>query len=351
MALTPEANSEAMESIHLDGKQRLEDDDDKILRSRLQEGRTPVSKDMLQKALSRARRGLFAQHSSATSIWRAPISLFGEIDNREAVRRGVPAWAINTVCRVQQLVEEAAALDNCTDNYEAQIESAFVQGRGIDASRVLLLLEQLDSLAAKLQAEMKCLQEARVAFDEPRQAVQSEATHQESNRPTLATAAAGKEVCDLEVPIIQPAKPKSTLWRSVVEVGKKVKSRAAPPAELQASLNAQISAAGRSSRDMVRGALESASRFGEGVRLHGLGAELTPLIGIRNPRTLAAPQPPAWYQVTGRPSAWLCAEDVVGDRRALDARLQLHDLDNTSREAQSRWERCCRGSERRWSLP
>lgn len=178
----------------------------------------------------------------------------------------------------------------------------------------------------------------------------------------------------------------SGLWGSMVKVGKnaarvsgavskvgkqaahgaiaaaaEAKRRAAPSPELKVALGAHLDAAGRGLDAAVREALAVTSRVGEGVILGSFAfAGDMPEFG-RNPQAhqrdqAADPEPEQqgrlpWNKVWGRPSPYLSVEETVRDHRTLDAKLKLHLCEHGHDSAQSRWERCRRGSERRWSLP
>lgn len=325
------------------------DGDDTRLKSQLRGGDEPISASLLREVLSRALEAVNAEHRALTAAWRAPISLFDEHAREKAVSRGVPSWAVAIVGRVQVLVDEAAALDDLATNYQGQITAGKRAGRGIAREPLLKLLEGLESLAVQLRTALEQLRAARAAFDAPADAPSECPFTAHARNEASATAALEGELRNVEVPILAPEPTHQRLWQSVVAAGRKVKYRATPSVEVQAAVGARLGAAGRSSRNLVRGAFDTASRLGEG--LLSLQEGTHPLLR----RVLQETSPPRrkWDEVSGHPSDWINVEDSVRLHRRIELRLNLYEslpehwLQNP---AQSHWERCRRGSERRWTL-
>jgi hypothetical protein len=252
-------------------------------------------------------------------------------------------------------VDDAAALRDLTDAYQVQIKVGQHAGRGINPHSLLKLLEGLDNLAKQLRVALAQVRAARAAFDAPAEApLQCPLDSFDPRKDTSAIAALASELDNVEVPILAPEPAARVagqrLWRSVLEAGRKVKHKATPSAEMQAAVGARLGAAGRSSRSMVLGALDTASRLSEGILSLQEGNQLL--------RRALGDSPPLqrmrWDEVAGHPSDWINAEEPVWMRRRAEVRLRLHEALPEQRHenpAQSRWERCRTGSERRWSLP
>lgn len=124
----------------------------------------------LREVLRKVQESVDSGHSSLTTVWGTPLSLFSKADETSAEEQGVPAWAVASIRMGQRLVDEAAELRDMTDVYEAQLlvaEREDNKGRGVLRSPVLTLIGCLEELAPRFAAQVSCLILARDAFDRP----------------------------------------------------------------------------------------------------------------------------------------------------------------------------------------
>eukprot|EP00971_Amphidinium_carterae_P316875 6299296-Amphidinium_carterae.1 len=102
----------------------------------------------------------------AVGAWGGPLSLFDEQSEVSLGLRGAPASVTHAARHGQQLVQEAALLEDRTNLYEAQIVAAQRSGRGILRSPLLKVLEWADGLLERFMAHLPELQKARATVDE-----------------------------------------------------------------------------------------------------------------------------------------------------------------------------------------
>eukprot|EP00747_Dinoflagellata_sp_TGD_P206535 gnl/TRDRNA2_/TRDRNA2_80234_c0_seq1.p1 gnl/TRDRNA2_/TRDRNA2_80234_c0~~gnl/TRDRNA2_/TRDRNA2_80234_c0_seq1.p1 ORF type:complete len:428 (+),score=95.29 gnl/TRDRNA2_/TRDRNA2_80234_c0_seq1:14-1297(+) len=154
--------------------------------------------DMLR-LLQEAHAKMDAKHSQMTSTWRCPLSLFGEREASAAASRGVPSEAIAAVWAGQRLVDEAAALVDRCDVYEAQLSIAIrdgSQGKGLLRAPVCKLTESVNSMSLRLERYIPRMVSARKAFDAPQDAVLADLQVDEAEAEIAKSLS-----LDLELPI------------------------------------------------------------------------------------------------------------------------------------------------------
>jgi hypothetical protein len=111
-----------------------------------------------QEVLDRADVG----HRDLTIAWRGPVSIFEDKQQKAALDRGVPSWAIDTVKKAQRLTAEKAKLQQNVDDLHKALRDG---GRVSMNEEVNVVIEGLEELALQLSAFVPCLVKARAAFD------------------------------------------------------------------------------------------------------------------------------------------------------------------------------------------
>lgn len=287
----------------------------------------PVSGTELRAALRGCYGSVTAGHRALTAAWGAPLSLFGHAAEAEAARRGVSSQTLSTLREARQLVDEASCLGDRADGYEAQIAIAHRQGRGVRADALLSHLDECEALAGRLRAQLPRLREARASFQQPASPDSGCALGAAADLPmhsrspeallsgTTAAFAALPEV------ILEPTKQEGLVPPLLRSFWQGLRQR---------------------SNEMMPRALELAvDAVGYAVAATG-----------RAPGLAKASVHSSWKETSGQPAAWL---DLVEDaataarRREQLVRLSCELVDFGS--AKSRWERCRRRTDRRWTLP
>lgn len=370
----------------------------KVLRSAKTTQDEPLSRAAVLKALREAQDAVRIRHCELTKAWGAPISLFGKRHEDQAVARGVPRWAIDKVREVQELLDEVTVLGNHVESYEIQIEEAFSQGRRVTRHGLSFLLQRLESHEHHLQAQLSSLRAARAAFGRPADAPQELPVSSPSVEkrgcdlgidpkerrivPVLDDALltfsemcnrlsayhhTTQELCDVwndlspckskvQTNIIEPTSKEK--WRTAVGgmlhsmrvAGKSaVKAAAAATSEQRvAELRAQLDTARSRARRQVGNLMEGVGELGSLNLLSPFGGLSSVVSSPREERS-----PCAWDEVSGRPSSWLAVDEIAREQRAINSRVSLFSQaasPSFSGSAQSRWERCRRHYDRRWSL-
>lgn len=133
----------------------------------------------IRRVLRRGNDRAQSAHQAITKTWRTPLSLFDAEAEAAAVGRGTPAWALECVRITQQLVGEAAELQDYADVYDAQLVAAAESGRGLHLPSLLAQVDRLDSLAHRFDlllsshaGTLSTLCAARAAIDSPAAAMQ-----------------------------------------------------------------------------------------------------------------------------------------------------------------------------------
>eukprot|EP00929_Paragymnodinium_shiwhaense_P052125 TRINITY_DN26129_c0_g2_i1.p1 TRINITY_DN26129_c0_g2~~TRINITY_DN26129_c0_g2_i1.p1 ORF type:complete len:386 (-),score=56.35 TRINITY_DN26129_c0_g2_i1:27-1106(-) len=309
-------------------------------------------------ALQRARSRLDGAHRSATEVWQSPLSLFSAAAEARASRRGVPLWAVFIVRDAKALAEEAVRLRDLGETYEAQILTALRDGREVHREHLLQLFERLSNLTSRMYTHMPRLKAARAAFDAPEQAPQQEPGDLPESRAAPVTTVADEAEVILKplsqapnsfLSSISAAGTFDGMWRLLqTSQGRGAYSQASssqmapdqpiqrPEEDATASRPASDAAAVRKQRlkGWASPVFEAASAA-LGLKTH--------VHRVESPETVCR-QP--WHDVRGSVSSWLVVEDVARQRQHIRARLELP----MGAGSHSRWKRCRRGPERRWTL-
>lgn len=369
-----------------------EEEDAKNVRMALRgnPGDPPLSRERLGRVLKRAHDDLLLAHRGATETWGLPLSLFDTAAAEMALRRGVPCWAVQAVQEACELVGEAAHLGHCHEAYEEQFEAAFRSKTRIAAAPVLELLDQLHSLAQRVRAHLPLLQAAQGAFKAPKEAPASapqlallaraqidQVSHGSRDSALFAggaSAAAPFSVASLQKDpsyILEPrsatdvlAEQARSLWKVVKTQGEDAWSSAQAKESRELMLGS-LHTAKRGALKVAGAAVTAASAAGWGTAGYSAAAStawrLTCSSWPRSAQAAAEPPPDEeaasppqrrrWDQVRGRPAPWLAVEELQRDRRLAAAACgRLSSRASLGIGAQSRWERCRRSYDRRWTL-
>jgi len=329
-----------------------------------------LSPESLCGALHRSHAAVQEAHRLATQLWRSPLSLFDGC----AKHAGVPRWSVDAVQRAKLLVQEAARLGRLVETYGTQVNMAKRDHRGIARQPVLVLLDQLDSLARDLREHLSLLQAARSSFDTAKEAwartaglvgchvsatsstatvIQPKGDSDVDGQPTcsevdecgkgwalreLAAALDGPQGSstvqeDVE-DILEPRRPVNgaALWHRL-------------PRMLDTSLSSftttcttlrQITP---QTPPVVRAAEADVAMEHDGALVHADEEIQTPIN--------------SWTRTRGQASPWLALIETAEECRHRDMLsnerwLLTHSQDQST---ENRWKRCRRRSDRRWSLP
>lgn len=121
----------------------------------------------MQRTLRRAQSAVEVLHRQVTTTWREPLSLFDASAAAKAADRGVPQWAVQAVQLAVRSVDDAVSVDDLRHRYEMQIDSAVRDGRKLERTPLVKLLERCDRLAEVFRELVPLLAKARQAFDKP----------------------------------------------------------------------------------------------------------------------------------------------------------------------------------------
>jgi len=177
----------------------------------------------LRGLLSHSREAVGASHRAVTAAWRGPLSLFEERDARKAFSNGVPAWAVACICKARRLVDSSAELGDLGDVYDAQLQLAERDGRGIIRAPVLALVAELDVLTLQLGGHEPFVLAAREAFDKPVAPLQDD-TPSEGMERALAELANSVHT-ELPISILRDRGRLGEIWRMQGDALKRVLGR------------------------------------------------------------------------------------------------------------------------------
>mmetsp|Transcript_66606 Transcript_66606/g.124303 ORF Transcript_66606/g.124303 Transcript_66606/m.124303 type:complete len:569 (+) Transcript_66606:46-1752(+) len=153
---------------YVDPYNKLSSDEDyeNVLRWALQSKSTPAyGAEQLCWLLRQSHMRVHGAKRQAVGAWGGPLSLFDEQSEVSLGLRGAPASVTHAARHGQQLVAEAALLEDRTNLYEAQIVAAQRSGRGVLRGPLLKVLDWADDLLQRFLAHIPELQKARAVVD------------------------------------------------------------------------------------------------------------------------------------------------------------------------------------------
>lgn len=350
-----------------------------------------ISADHLRGALRRAHDAVKLEHQAATEAWRGPLSLFkscrlGSRCRADCLQIGhsitcrnaqeLADWAVEAVHTAQRLVKEAARLGDRTDLYVAQINLAEHEELGIHKGLVLEHMERLDRLAQRLHAHLEPLRLARDALDAHVEG--SPAVMEPPSLPLAAACAAAHAVEEAArrggAPALSyaPEAIRSVSEDAGVDILMFSQSLEAEDEDdethqliiserpkqhrsttlLQDHVQRGWRSVKNSSKVSLVRLLESAAELNIDSVLGGIAASAVPYqISARSVRADNVESPRrSWEDVRGVPAESLDLADPVGERQAAAAQAErIRPILGDG--AHSRWERCRRRTDRRWTLP
>lgn len=343
-----------------------------VRRTLLEEPRS-IKGSQLQAALAQSHAAMEKGHKALTSAWGTPLSLFDSAAEAVAVRRGVPLLALAAVRHGRALVEEATALGDRTDAYEAQIAIAAREGRGLKRDALLAHFDALDVMGRRLAGHLQAMQDARVAFT---------STPPAAVRPSAAAAALARAIFDqggLAEPQHQPqahlpqeASPppvsrqplEPEILRQLEELQEKFQREDVRSDEVDVAQTTilepakPMTKAEAKMRSMWRSMRQTSLEYGPAALEFAIDAvvaatgQLVPKAEPSSPSRSAARRP--WEETRGRPSSWLAVEEQPRASWQPAVRGTVYDDDPSVADAisaKSRWDRCRRRDDRRWSIP